>query len=172
MRCADESHGTHWDGQKEKLSLTAELCKRIGFAKEQIVVSLHNFLFILISRLLPNLKQAKLAYTTALRHKRIHNCITQSKASRSTMAANAGNVPQLRAILTSHTIAPSRCCTVHCAPLQQLWIYDSFDDCWFAKHCGISVFIKCQDQRISKTCRSTFHIPQFIKSLRGSIFYI
>ena len=47
--------------------------------------------------------QAKVAYTTAFRHKLIHNCITHSKSSRSIMAANAGNVPQLRVIITSHT---------------------------------------------------------------------
>jgi len=39
---------------------------------------------------------------------------------------------------------------VQCTPLQlQL--------CWFAKHCTISVqYLKCQDQRFSKNCRSTF----------------
>jgi len=47
------------------------LCK----TKKNVVVSLHNFLFILISRSLPNLKQK---YTTAFRHKLIHNCVTQS----------------------------------------------------------------------------------------------
>jgi len=25
-------------------------------------------------------------------------------------------------------------------PLQQRIIYDSFEDCWFAKHCTISIF--------------------------------
>ena len=45
-------------------------------------MSLHNFLFIIISRSLPNLKQK---YTTHFRHKLIHNSITQSKASRSIM---------------------------------------------------------------------------------------
>jgi len=29
---------------------------------------------------------------------------------------------------------------MHAAALQQLWIYDAFDDRWFAKHCAISVF--------------------------------
>ena len=39
---------------------------------------------------------------------------------------------------------------MQCTPLQlQL--------CWFAKHCTISVqYLKCQDQRFSKNCRSTF----------------
>jgi len=120
---------------KLQITLLNWLCKK----KMKIVVSLHNIVFILISRFTAQ-SQAKVAYTIAFRHKRIHNCITQSKASRSIMAANAGNVLQLRAILTSHTIAPSRCCTVHCTPLQQLWIYDSFDDCWFAKQCSISIF--------------------------------
>jgi len=40
---------------------------------------------------------------TAVRHKHVHNCIAQSKASRK-MAASAGNVPRLiQAIITSHT---------------------------------------------------------------------
>ena len=26
---------------------------------------------------------------------------------------------------------------MHAATLQQLWLYDSFDDCWFAEHCTI-----------------------------------
>jgi len=63
-----------WDGQKTKLSPTAEMLKSIslvqfpavncrqlcsfGFVKKKkIVVSLHNFLFILLSSLLPNVKQ-------------------------------------------------------------------------------------------------------------------
>jgi len=71
---ADESHCTRWDGQKTKLSPTAEMLKSmplvqlpavncrqlcwIGFAKKKkIAMSLRNFLFILIPRLLPNLKQ-------------------------------------------------------------------------------------------------------------------
>jgi len=79
---------------------------------------------------------------TAFRHKLIHNSITQSKASRSIMAANGSNVPHLRAIITSHTVCTFKMmhCTLHAAALQQLWIYGSFADCWFARHCVISVF--------------------------------
>jgi len=58
------------------------------------------------------------------------------------MAANVANVPHLRATITSHTVCTFKMmyCTMHAAALQQLWIYDSFDDCWLAKHCSISVF--------------------------------
>jgi len=47
------------------------------------------------------------------------------------MAANAGNVAQLRGIITSHTAAytRSRWCTAYCTPLQQLRFCDPFDDC-------------------------------------------
>jgi len=56
------------------------------------------------------------------------------------MAANADNVPQLRGLLHHTQDARSRWCIVHCTRLQKLWIYDSFDDCWFAKHSSISVY--------------------------------
>jgi len=81
---------------------------------------------------------------TVFRHELIliHNSITQSKTSKSIMAANDGNVPHLRAIITSHTVCTFKMmyCTMHAAALQQPRIYDSCDDCWFAKHCTISVF--------------------------------
>jgi len=59
---------------------------------------------------------------TAFRHKLIHNSITQSKASKSITAANGGNVPHLRAIITSHTVCTFKMmyCTLHAAALQQL----------------------------------------------------
>jgi len=58
---------------------------------------------------------------TAFSRKLIHNSITQSKASRSIMAANGGNVPHLRAIITSHTVRTFKMmyCTMHAAALQQ-----------------------------------------------------
>jgi len=49
-------------------------------------MSLPNFLCILISRSLSNLK---LKYTTVFKHIRIQNCITHSKVSRNIMAADA-----------------------------------------------------------------------------------
>ena len=118
---------------RQLCSLAYWLCK----TNKKVVVSLHNFLCILISRSLPNLKEI---YTTAFRHKLIHNSITQSRTSK--MAANGGTVPHLWAIITSPTVCTFKmmCCAMHAAALQQLWIYDSFDDCWFAKHCTISVF--------------------------------
>ena len=73
------------------------LCK----ARKEVVMSLPNFVCILISRSLSNLK---LKYTTVFKHKRIHNRITHSKVSRNIMAADAGNVPQVWAIITSHTV--------------------------------------------------------------------
>jgi len=51
---------------------------------------LHNF-FDVILRSLSNLEEK---YMTAFTHKLLHNCITQSKASRRIVATNAGNVPQ------------------------------------------------------------------------------
>jgi len=118
-----------WDGQKTKLSPTAEMLKSIslvqfpavncrqlcsfGFVKKKdcsvtTQFSLHSTLKLTAQC------QAKVAYTTAFRHRRIHNCITQSKPSRSIMAAN---VPQLRAIITSHTICTFTLmyCTLHTA---------------------------------------------------------
>ena len=104
--------GSTYSGELQT-ALLNRLCK----TKKKVVVSLHNFLFILISRSLPSLKQKP---TTAFRHKRIHNCITQPKASRSTRAANAGNVPQLRVIITSHTVCTFTIiyCTLHAAAQQ------------------------------------------------------
>jgi len=59
---------------------------------------------------------------TAFRHKLINNCITQSKASKSVMAANGGNVPHLRAIITPHTVCTFKMmyCTMPAAALQQV----------------------------------------------------
>ena len=118
-------------------------------------MSLHNFLCILISRSLPNLKEK---YMTAFRHKLIHNCITQSKASRSIiMAANGGNVPHLGRLLHHTQHARSRWCIVQCTPLHcntlectiNLMIVGLLSTALFQ-------YLKCQDQRISKNCRSTF----------------
>jgi len=72
----------------------------------EVVVSLPNFLCSLISR--RSLSNLKLKYTRVFKHKCIHNCITHSKVSRNIMAADAGNVPQLRAIITSPTV-----CSMH-----------------------------------------------------------
>ena len=51
----------------------------------------------------------------------------------------------------------------------QLWIYDSFDDCWFAKHCTISVFKMSRPTDFQKLSKH-FHILQFMKCLRGAHF--
>ena len=119
VRCADDNCRTRgWDGQKTKLPPPAEMLKWTPLVQLQRWISNRfvelalqskkrscsvatQFLCILISRFLSNLK---LKYTTVFKHKRIHNCITHSKVSRNIMAAGAGNVPQLRAIITSHTV--------------------------------------------------------------------
>ena len=123
VRCADDNCRTRcWDGQKTKLPPPAEMLKWTppvqlqrwisnSFvkltckARKELVVSLPSFLCILISR---SLSILKLKYTRVFKHKRIHNCITHSKVSRNIMAADAGNVPQLRAIITSYTV-----CSMH-----------------------------------------------------------
>jgi len=99
-RCWNEHRWFNFSGEFQSV-LSIWLCK----ARKEVVVSLPSFLCILISRSLSNLK---LKYTTVFKHKRIHNCITHSNVSRNTMAADAGNVPQLRAIITSHTV-----CSMH-----------------------------------------------------------
>jgi len=101
VQCAEPLHTLGWPENKvityspnTKINTTAStytgdmqtallnwLCK----TKNKVVVSLHDLLFILISRSLSNLKQK---YTTAFRHKLIHNCTAQPTASRSIMAAN------------------------------------------------------------------------------------
>ena len=94
-RCWNEHRWFNCSGEFQTASLNW-LCK-----PRKEVVSLPNFRCILISRSLSNLK---LKYTTVFKHKRIHNCITHSKVSRNIMSADAGKVPQLRAIITSHTV--------------------------------------------------------------------
>jgi len=119
-RCWNEHRWFKFSGEFQT-ALLNWLCK----TRKEVVVSLPNFLCILISRSLSNLK---LKYTRVFKHKLFHNCITHSKVSRNIMAADAGNVPQLRAIITSHTV-----CGMHVqddvqaywTPLQQLrfWIH-------------------------------------------------
>jgi len=115
MHCADESRGTRWDGQKNEVITFSQDAKintagstfsgelqtalLIGFAKQKrksCCVTTHLFLY-------SNLKEM---YTTAFRHKLIHNSTTQSKTSK--MTANGGNVPHLRAVITSHTLCTLR----------------------------------------------------------------
>jgi len=95
-RCWNEHRWFNFSGEFQT-ALLNWLCK----ARKEVAVSLPNFLCVLISRSLPNLK---LKYTTVFKHKRIHNCITHSNASRNIMVADAGNVPQLRAIITSQSM--------------------------------------------------------------------
>jgi len=48
--------------------------------------------------------------------------------------------------------------------------YDSFDDCWFAEHCSISVFKMSRPTDFQNVLKH-FQIPQFMKSLRGGPFF-
>ena len=124
-------------------------------------MSLHNFLCILTSR--------KSTWQLSVINLFI-NSITQSKANRSMR-------PQMTA--TFHTYGPllhhtqharSRWCTVQCTPLHcNNWIYGSFDDCWFAKHCTKSVFKISRPTGFQKV-QKHFHILQFMKSLRAAHF--
>jgi len=57
-----------------------------------------------------------------------------------------------------------------CSPLQQLSIYDSFDDCLFAKHCSISVFEISRPTDLQNLWKH-FHILKFKKSLNGIIIF-
>jgi len=47
--------------------------------------------------------------------------------------------------------------------------YDSFDDCWFAKHCSISVFKMSRPTDFQNVLKH-FQIPQFMKSLKVAHF--
>jgi len=73
------------------------------------------------------------------------------------MAADAGNVPQPWAIITSHTVMHdrSRWCTAYYTPLQQLrfWIHLMAVS---KPNTALFQYLKFQDQRISRTCKSTF----------------
>ena len=178
MHCADESRGTRWDGQKNEVITFSQDAKintagstfsgelqtalLIGFAKQKQKSCCVTTQLSLYS----NLKEM---YTTAFRHKLIHNSTTQSKTSK--MAANGGNVPHLRAVITSHTLCTLRWCTVQCTPLH----YNNYE---FTSHLmivgllstALFKYLKCQDQRISKNCRITFIFCSSWNLWRGAHF--
>jgi len=120
--CWNEHRWFNFSG-KFQTALLNWLCK----ARKEVVVSLPNFLCILISRSLSNLK---LKYTTVFKHKRIQNCITHSKVSRNIMAGGR-RCGQRSTTMGDYNIthsmqyARSRWCTACCTPLQQLrfWIH-------------------------------------------------
>jgi len=118
-RCWNEHRWFNFSG-KFQTTLLNWLCK----ARKEVVMSLPNFLCILISR---SLSHFMLKYTTVFKQ-RIHNCIIHSKISRNIMAAGACNVPQLRAIITSHTVCTFKMmyCVLHAVATTS--ILDSFDD--------------------------------------------
>ena len=78
-RCWNEHRWFNFSGEFQT-ALLNWYCQ----ARKEVVVSIPNFLCILISRSLCNLK---LKYTTVFKHKRIRNCITHSKVRRNIMAA-------------------------------------------------------------------------------------
>ena len=113
-KCWNEHRWFNFSGEFQTAFLNW-LCK----ARKEVVVSLPNFLCILISRSLSNLK---LKYTRVFKRKRIHNCITQSKVSRNIMAADAATFHNYRWLLhhTHSMHVHSRWCTAYYTPLQQL----------------------------------------------------
>ena len=122
-----------------------------------------------VCRSLSNLKEK---YTTTFRHKRIHNCITQSKASRRTMAVNAGNVPQLWAIITSHTVRTFKVmhCTRHAA-CNNFEFTINLMNVGFLTTQYFSRLFKMSRPTDFQNLQKHFHVLQFIKSPRGAHFY-
>jgi len=120
-RCWNEQRWFNFSGEFQT-ALLNWLCK----ARKEVVVSLPNFLCILISRSLSNLK---LKYTTVFKHKRIHTCITHSKVSRNIMAADVATFHNYRRLLHHTQYARSfkmMYCVLHAVATTS--ILDSFDD--------------------------------------------
>ena len=148
-RCWKEHRWLNFSGEFQT-ALLNWLCK----ARKEVVVSLPNFLCILISRSLSNLK---LKYTRVFKHKRINNCITHS------MKWVEIQWPQMRQRSTTtgdyyitHSMhVRSRWCTAYYTPLQQLrfWIHLMTVG---MLNTALFQYLKRQDQRISKTCKNTF----------------
>ena len=108
--CQDGPGFSKWEPMHKKITSESEsqhcYLLEVVICVTEVVVSLPNFLCSLISR--RSLSNLKLKYTRVFKHNCIHNCITHSKVSRNIMAADAGNVPQLRGIITSPTV-----CSMH-----------------------------------------------------------
>ena len=170
--CADESCGTHWDGQKNEVitfsqdaeinaagstfsgELQTALLNWLCKTKKKVVVSLHNFPCILISRSLPNFKEIYPTWQLS----DINLSTTPPHSPKQVKWRQMAATLHTYGWLLHHAVGlytfKMMYFKMHAAALQQFWIYDSFDDCWFATHCTISVF-KMSNQRISKNCRST-----------------
>ena len=56
--------------------------------------------------------------------------------------------------------------------LEQYWNYDSFDDCWFAKHCSISVYKMSRPTDFRNFVEALSYSAVQETSKRGPIFYI
>ena len=171
---ADEIRGTRWDGQKNEVItfsreakintagstfsgelqtalLSSWLCK----TKNEVVVSLDNFLCILIWRSLSNLKEK---FTTAFSHKRIHTALHSPKQVEVEW-------PQARKCRQCST-TPGDYYITHSMHVQDDVLYTArrCNNFEFMIHLMIvgllksALFqcLKCQDKRISKNCRSTF----------------
>jgi len=114
--------------RKTKLSLSAEMLKSTPLVQLSAVNCRQLCQLALQNKkgscrvstqrsLYSNLKQM---YMTAFSYKLIHNTTTQCKASK--VAANSGNFPHLRAIITSHTVCTFKMMyrTMDAAAQQQL----------------------------------------------------
>ena len=131
VKCAAQTKAAVPAGmaRKTKLSPSAEVLKSTPLVQLSAVncrqlcqLALQNKKDCSVTTQLSLYSNLKQKYVTAFRHKLIHNSITQSKASKSGMAANGGNVPHLQAIITSHTVCTFKMifCTMHAATVQQL----------------------------------------------------
>jgi len=133
-------------------------------------VSLHNFLYILISRSLPNLKEKN---TTAFSHKLIRNSITQSKASRSTRPQMTAKLHTYGRLLHYTQHARSRWWIIQCTPLH----CKNFEFTIHLMIVGLLCttlfqYLKCQDQRVYKNCRGTLLFCSSWNLWGVPIFYI
>ena len=152
-------------------STSAVNFKQLWKARIEVVVSLPNFLCILISRSLSNLK---LKYTTVsnITYSQLHRTFQSKQKYNGRRSGQRSTTKGDYYITHSMQYARSRWCTAYCTPLQQLrfWIHLMTVSMLNSEHCTISVF---------KTSRPTdfrnlwkhFHILKFMKSLRGGPFF-
>ena len=118
VRCADESRGTRWDGQKNEV-ITFSRDAKINTAGSTSSSELHTALLFNFEKTFSVFEYRSHCLisrkcTWQLSEKLIHNSITQSKASRSIMAAMFRNY---RRLLHHTQYARSRWCIVQCPPL-------------------------------------------------------
>jgi len=148
-RCWNEHRWFNFSGEFQT-ALLNWLCK----ARKEVVVSLPSFLCILISRSLSNLK---LKYTTVFKHKtysQLHHTLQRKQKYNGRRCGQRSTTTSDYYITHSMQYARSRWCTAYCTPLQQfqfgihLMTVSMLNTALFQ-------YLKRQDQRISKTCKST-----------------